>query len=107
MEIDYNTARRMAFDFVNSSRIDNDERVILDEYTIAKEYGWYFFFNSKRFMDTGDDRYRLAGNAPFLVTKKGGKIIQFGTAYSIDYYIEQYENGSWPGSKPALNYWDI
>ena len=97
IEIDYEKARKMALDFVNSSYTEaDDELLIVDEHTIEKEYGWYFFYNTRSFLDSGDHRYRLAGNGPVLVTKRFGKIVQFGTAHPVEHYIQLYESGSWP-----------
>jgi len=57
-----------------------DEWIIVTKDTIRKDWGWVYFYTSKKWMDTGDLQYAIAGNA--LVA---------GTAYSIDYYIQNYE----------------
>jgi len=95
MEINYATARKLAWDFINSSYTGTDEELLIsDECTIEKEYGWYFFYNTKSFLDSGEDRYRLTGNGPLLVTKQHGKVIQFGTAHPVEHYIRLYELGA-------------
>ena len=33
----------------------------------------------------------LGGNAPFIVNRASGEIIETGTAYEIDRYIKDYE----------------
>ena len=70
--------------------------IILHEETIYKEYGNVFFYTSKKLLETNDDKYAIAGNAPFLIENKTGKIIVFGTAHIEDYYIKEYEAGRWP-----------
>jgi len=72
------------------------ETIILYEETIKKPYGNIYFYTSKKLYETGDDRYAVAGNAPFLVEKETGNIIVFGTARTEDYYIKEYEAGRWP-----------
>lgn len=79
------------------------EIVLLESYTIRKPYGNIYYYNSKEYIETGEDRYSLIGNAPFLVEKETGRVVSFGTAQSLDYYIEAYENGT---LVPSLDrYW--
>lgn len=65
--------------------------VILDDETIEKAWGWVFFYQSKAFIDSGDFRDMLGGNAPLIVNRSSGKIIETGTAYEIEHYIKEYE----------------
>jgi Immunity protein 35 len=70
---------------------EDDELVILDESTIEKPWGWVFFHTSRKWLETKDFRYALAGNAPTLVERSTGKLLSTGTALSIESYIENYE----------------
>ena len=36
----------------------------------------------------------LVGNAPYIVNKYTGEVIETGTAYPIEEYIEEYEKES-------------
>lgn len=58
--------------------------------TIQKPYGNIYFFNSKRYAETGDFRYSVV-RGPFLVEKETGRVVNFGTAYPNEYYFEAYE----------------
>lgn len=69
----------------------DDKLIIIDEATIERDWGWVFFYDSKKRVETGDFRYAVLGNAPFIVEKETGKLIPTGTAKSIDDYIEEYE----------------
>ena len=71
----------------------------INELTINKDYGYVIFFTSKKYYETGDDKYAVVGNGPFLVENKTGKVVQFGTAMDVDYYLEEYENGRWPNNR--------
>ncbi|MEL1245114.1 hypothetical protein AAEO56_12630 [Flavobacterium sp. DGU11] len=73
--------------------------IIGHEVTIKKSYGHIFFYTSKKLIETGDDKYAVAGNAPFLVENETGKVIEFGTAENEEYYIEEYESGRWPNNR--------
>lgn len=72
------------------------ELVIGYEETIIKPYGNIYFYTSKKFVKTGDFKYAIAGNAPFLIENQTGNVISFGTAKSDEYYINEYEAGRWP-----------
>lgn len=37
--------------------------------------GWYFCFEAREFLETGDEAARLAGNAPFIIDKTVVKFI--------------------------------
>ncbi|MFT6963647.1 MAG: hypothetical protein ACJAWV_003385, partial [Flammeovirgaceae bacterium] len=74
---------------------------ISDEYIIEFELGWVFPWTSKKYVETGELQYALAGNAPLLVDKLTHEIHNTGTALDTEYYIEEYlienygDNMSW------------
>jgi len=68
-----------------------DDLVVLDEVTIEKPWGWVFFYGSRKWRETKDAKYAIAGNAPLLVEKHSGRVIPLGTARRAEYYIERYE----------------
>jgi len=87
-------AQKIIYQKINEKDLswpDRPEMVILEEETIEKEYGWIFFYQSKKFMESGNISDALAGNAPYIFNKHSGEIIVTGTAYPIDYYITEYE----------------
>ncbi|MBZ6387003.1 MULTISPECIES: YrhB domain-containing protein [Pantoea] len=53
--------------------------------------GWFFCFQSREYLETGNDSALLAGNAPFIVDKDTGEIHEFGTAYPLEKYLHEYE----------------
>ena len=94
MTIDRSEARAIATRYVESFDVhlaDGDVLVLLDDPTIEKPYGWIFFYSSKGWLETGDIKYAIAGNAPFLVKRDTGEIRVFGTARPIEWHVEQYE----------------
>ncbi len=70
---------------------DVEEVVILDQYTIAREWGWVFFYQSRRYVETGDRRHFLGGNAPLIVNRFDGSVRRTGTARPTEEYVERYE----------------
>lgn len=82
---------------------DGIETILLDEQTIEKPYGSIFYYTSKLYKETGDFQYAIAGNAPFLVEKETGRVVNFGTSMNDAYYMDAYEKGT---LKPTLDrYW--
>lgn len=70
------------------------ELVIMDEHTIAKPYGWVFFFNSKQFLETGDVNYAIGGNGP-VVVRHNGRWTMLGSQGDVDKTIADFERQHW------------
>ena len=67
------------------------ECVILEDETITKEWGWVFFYQTKVYVESGDFRDMLSGNAPIIVNRSTGGVTITGTAHDIQHYINEYE----------------
>ncbi|HDR9769529.1 TPA: hypothetical protein QDC27_004794 [Burkholderia cepacia ATCC 25416] len=48
---------------------------IIDAATSEFDVGWVFYYQSSRFLETGDVRDSLAGNAPLFVSRDDGRAI--------------------------------
>jgi hypothetical protein len=68
----------------------NIELDLADQDTIETEFGWVFFYESKRFKETGDFGDSLAGNAPVIVDRAIGSLHVTGTAHPTAEYIEEF-----------------
>ena len=66
------------------------ELMLMHEATIYKYYGWVFCFNSADFDPKNISTY-LAGNAPFIVLKSDGSVVDTSSAYSIERNLEEFE----------------
>ena len=66
--------------------------VVADEGTIEKPYGWVFFYNSKKYLETRVISYALAGNGPVIVNKHDATVEFFGTFKSPNEFIAEYES---------------
>lgn len=80
-----------------TSHLNNDSGIddiieIIDRETIEKDYYWVFFYNTKKFLETNNLSYALAGNAPIIVNKATGAFYETGTAQPIEFYMREYEN---------------
>jgi len=69
----------------------HDQWVVVDEHTIERPFGWIFFYNSERFVTTGNAIYRLAGNGPVFVNKATESIEFFGSTPPLEDLISRYE----------------
>lgn len=79
-------------DLEQLSREQNSvECVVLEDETIEKSWGWVFFYQSKAYVESGDELDMLAGNAPIIVNKYTGTLMHAGTAHDIAYYVQEYE----------------
>jgi len=59
---------------------------------IEKPYGWYFSFETRQYIKTGDDVYKLLDGG-FIVDKVHGHIFEFPTAYSLEENFRRHELG--------------
>ena len=92
MPLDLSTAQKLVEQEINRSyTIEDDELVVLQEDTIEKESGWIFFYTSRRFIETRDPNYLLAGNAPIVVNRRNGKLTSLGTSGPLEDCVRAYE----------------
>jgi ribonuclease HI len=63
---------------------------MLDYHTIERPFGWVFSYNSKKFLDTGDIRFRLFGNVPVLVNKHNNEVVWI-TGHKKEERLEQID----------------
>jgi Immunity protein 35 len=63
---------------------------ILDEHTIETDFGWVFFWNSRKYQKTGEFQYALAGNTPLIVDRRDGSVHPTSTSEPIEEVIERY-----------------
>ena len=66
------------------------ELQIIHESTETHDFGWVFFYNSKKYIETKDISDALGGNTPLIVDKSSQKIFATGTAHPVSHYVENY-----------------
>jgi len=90
--IDKVTAKKLVEDYVNTSyHQEGDSLVILDDETIEKDYGWIFFYTSRRYLETNRISYMLAGNGPIIVERENGTLTQLSASLPLEESISSYE----------------
>lgn len=84
-------AVRIAEEHANQSDSGPDALVVDDEWTIERDYGWLFMYNTPEFVRTRNRRDALVGNAPILVLRESGSVIQFPTSYTREKAVAEFE----------------
>lgn len=85
----YEGARALAALWVEL--VSERSAALLDDMTMDRPYGWVFFYQSKRFIETGERMAQLVGNAPIIVNRFTNEIRLTGTARPIEHYLAEYE----------------
>jgi hypothetical protein len=78
----------------------SDPFVVVEKSTIERPFGWVFFYNSKKFVETGEFGDRLLGNGPVIVNKHNGSVEFLGSSRPPLEFVEEYERRLAEGDKP-------
>jgi hypothetical protein len=71
----FEEARTIAAKFIHAlERNQNDSFEIVDSATRAESFGWVFFWNSQRYIETKDWHFQLFGNVPVVVLRETGHV---------------------------------
>ena len=92
--LDLREAREQALAELRSQPVElaaGDELMIVDDDTLEREWGYVFFYDSRRFRETGLARYRVAGNGPMIVNRFDGTVHPRGADRPSEYYITAYD----------------
>ena len=100
--IDKEAARKIALDFLaKKKRADGPELVLQEEKTLERPFGWVFFYEAKRFLETRNVMDRLIGNSPLIVDRNDGAVHVTGTRRPIEFYLDAYEKTGKLPERPA------
>ena len=65
-------AKEIAQHAITKAGWDGNDAIVVDEYTQEFDVGWVFYYQSARFLETGEFGFSLVGNAPFFVSRLDG-----------------------------------
>lgn len=54
---------------------------VIEEYAEDLDDVFLFFYQSKKYLETRDEKYMLIGQGPMFIIKKDGRIIDYGSAW--------------------------
>ena len=77
-------------------QIPGDSFVIVEGLTIEKAFGWVFFYDSKKYLETRNINEAIAGNGPVFVNKHDGTIEFCGSYKSVQDFVSEFER-KWAG----------
>ena len=87
-------ARERALAHMRSRPVDlppGDELVLVDDDTLEREWGWVFFFASRRWRETGEPALRSEGEGPLIVNRFDGQVHVTGTGRPSEYFVTRYD----------------
>lgn len=65
--------------------------VIVENATQEYSCCFVFFYQSKKFIETGDVQASLVGNGPIFVSRESGRVFETGSAFPVEHYVEVFE----------------
>jgi hypothetical protein len=71
-------------------KIDSKGELIF-EYLSEFEEGWFFYFNSKKFLETRNILDSVLGLGPVMVSKEKGIVFHAGSALSEEHWIKKFK----------------
>ena len=60
--------------------------------TVEHDIGWEYRWQSREYVESGDDSVMLIGTAPILVNRTDGSLIPTDIYRPIQFYIDRYEH---------------
>lgn len=66
--------------------------VLNDVATTEHNFGWVFYYATKKYLETKDPRDSIPGTAPIIV-KKDGSVVRLSSSSDPQQQIAQYERG--------------
>jgi len=72
MELTTEQAKEVAQYAIAKAGWEGCDAVVVDKYTQEFDVGWVFYYQSARFLETGEFDFSLVGNSPIFVSRVGG-----------------------------------
>ncbi|MCX7428310.1 MAG: YrhB domain-containing protein [Planctomycetia bacterium] len=70
---------------------NGDEYVIQEADTVERPFGWVFFYNTRKYIETKDPGYIRPGNGPLVVERSGGATTFLTTSVPPHTAIAEFE----------------
>ncbi|HYC57704.1 MAG TPA: YrhB domain-containing protein [Candidatus Binatia bacterium] len=67
-------------------------RILLEEKTVEAEFGWVFFYTTRRYQETSDPADLVPGDSPFVVDRSDGAIHFLSSSMPPAAAIEAYSD---------------
>jgi hypothetical protein len=77
----------------DASADSGTEFVVVEQLTREYDFGWVFFYDTRAYVETGDELQMAVGNAPVIVSTDGA-VHETGTAYPIEHYVDLFRKSA-------------
>ncbi|MFN8373772.1 MAG: hypothetical protein U0694_12970 [Anaerolineae bacterium] len=92
---DRDSAYKIAQDVINrhqrGRQYEEDANVILDEQTLDKGFYFVFFYEARRYLQTGNLRDKLYGSTALIIEKDTGAFTELGAGRSVESQLRHFE----------------
>lgn len=68
-------------------RVSGEDLVLRTNY-VESDVAWAFFYDTRAYLEQADEDAHLYGNGPLIVRKSDGTLHEAGTAFSVEYYLD-------------------
>ncbi|RYG70797.1 hypothetical protein EON80_06885, partial [bacterium] len=85
--IDFHQARQIALEKIGP------DCGLQEDQTLEKPYGWYFSYQSRAYLESGDWEHMLVGSGGFIVGREEGRVFEFGSLHPLERNLKTYEAG--------------
>lgn len=82
-------AEKIAIAFIQNLKSD-ESLEILEQFTEEHDFGFVFYYNSRKYKETGDIRYMAVGAGPLIVDRRLRKAIPISTSIEPAEAISEY-----------------
>ena len=65
--------------------------VLQEDRTVERDFGWVFFYTTRKFLETRDKKHLMPGDAPLVVLREDGSTRHLGTSVPPKRAIELFE----------------
>jgi ribosomal protein L7/L12 len=87
--------------FERTALASNADCVLVEGATCEFAGCFAFFYQSKKFVETGDFAEMLVGQGPVLISREDGKVFETGSAFSVHHYVAAFEACGDPFGEPT------
>ncbi len=67
----------------------DDDYLVIEQGIREYDWGWVFHYNTRTWIETGDDEHALIGNAPYLVNRQTGELAVGSSADEIELVADE------------------
>ena len=93
--LDLDDAKSVAERHLDRFRQSGADIVLDERHTVERPTLFAFVYNSRDFVERGDELAALVGNGPLIVDRETGAVYECGSAHSVGHHVREYEQSRW------------